>query len=434
MADEALPALTLDTLREAVAGAGVALRLTQRHQPAGGAGDKVFPPTYETDDRQGRLRYAVETRRIDGKDVGVVLLDSVASQANRIEAALFDAWSAGQLDFPVIGVDFNNEDDLADLGYISALHAPHRIADALLRDALTPDGQPFRDSLDGRDYTSASTRNATAVYRLCPTALVLGVWDSTGPRGGKGAKFQRALVSEVVGVGYAAGTKTASRMDPVGIESGGSIYHLASDVSDWTADPALAQKDKAGRPVVFNRSGAEGKGKASAINHGNITPSLDAGAGGITFDYGQQVTVLSLAALRKLQFVKDVSGATLPADSRGNTEVAARTALAALALIGVALARDRGLDLRSRALLVPETGSTTALELLPGDGSMARRFSFATQDVLALARAAAEAASAQQMAWQRQPLRLAPMPKLVALIRESRRRAAQSDGEADGTA
>ena len=38
--------LDLDSLHSLVAHAGVAIRVRQRLQPAGGAGDKVFPPTY----------------------------------------------------------------------------------------------------------------------------------------------------------------------------------------------------------------------------------------------------------------------------------------------------------------------------------------------------------------------------------------------------
>src|SRR5579871_367991 len=106
-------ALTLQRLKELVTGDGVAVRVKQRLQPAGGAGDKIFPPTYATGDN--KLKYAGETRRIDGHDVPAVLLDSVASQANRIEEALLGAWERNELSFPVIGVDFAGDPELADL-------------------------------------------------------------------------------------------------------------------------------------------------------------------------------------------------------------------------------------------------------------------------------------------------------------------------------
>jgi CRISPR-associated protein Csb1 len=141
--------LDIDALRNLVDHAGVAIRIRQRLQPAGGAGDKVFPPTYSTG--ENTLKYAGETRRVDGKDVPTVLLDSVASQANRMEEALLAAWQKQQLGFPVIGVDFTGDPALLDLGAITSLQAPHRIADAILRDATSVDGKTlFRDLPEGK--------------------------------------------------------------------------------------------------------------------------------------------------------------------------------------------------------------------------------------------------------------------------------------------
>lgn len=65
--------LALATLRGAVAGQAAAFRCRRRLQPAGGVGDKVFPPTFA-----GAV-YAIEQRRVSGRDapVSCVLLDSV---------------------------------------------------------------------------------------------------------------------------------------------------------------------------------------------------------------------------------------------------------------------------------------------------------------------------------------------------------------------
>lgn len=61
-------------------------------QPLGGAGDKVFPPTYGVAE-SAETKYAIEERKVPGQDevVKSVVLDSVASQANRLELALLDA-------------------------------------------------------------------------------------------------------------------------------------------------------------------------------------------------------------------------------------------------------------------------------------------------------------------------------------------------------
>src|SRR6188768_100531 len=162
--------LTLAMLTEAVAGGAAAIRSITRLQPAGGVGDKIFPPTYATGDK-APTRYAFEDRRIDGEIVRTVLLDSVASQANRIEDALQAAWEQERLSFPVISVDFSKEEEIADLDSISSLQAPHRIADALLRDSLDASDKKtrFRDTKIGQAYTAATVKNATAVYMYCPT-------------------------------------------------------------------------------------------------------------------------------------------------------------------------------------------------------------------------------------------------------------------------
>jgi len=429
-----MKALDLNDLRKAVQGESVAVRLVQRLQPAGGHGDKVFPPTYATDDRMP-LRYAVEKRKIDGTEKDCVLLDSVASQANRMEECLLEAWEGKALDFPVVGVDFSPYEDLADIGFLTTLQAPHRIADALLRDSLVDSDPPipFRDSDPGRKFTFASVRDATALFRLCPTALIFGVWDSTGPRGGQGAKFQRALVSEIVGVDYSAGVKTASRIDPAGIQANVNIYHRADDESDWTANVDEAKKGKRGEPIPFSRSGAEGKGKPSAVNHSNVAPSIDAKAGGVTIDYALHTAVLSLPALRRLRFPTDFAGTALESSRKTEAEVAVRTALASLAIAALALMRERGYDLRSRSLLVPEANSHASIEFLPASGADPVHYALDVDHACQLVKEASGLAASYGFEWTRQPLILKPMPKLVELIRRSRALAASGNAEEEAS-
>ena len=420
-----LPTLSLKRLAAAVAGGAAAFRSRTRLQPAGGPGDKVFPPTYATGDRT--LRYAIEHRRIDGAEVATVLLDSVASQANRMEEALQRGWEEERLRFPLLAVDFSGCEGIADLTRLSALEVPHRIADALLRDSVTEDGTLFRDTELGHAYTGATAGDATAVYKACPTALVFGVWDSTGPRGGSGAKFARALVSEIVAIDAVTGAKVSSRIDPAGIQAGVRVYHREDDPDDWTVFEDEAQK-KGNRPVLFRRKSSEGKaGRPSAVNHSNVTPSIDTFAGGITFDYALQTSVLSLPALRRLRFVRDVSGEPLRPETRQRAEGAARTALAALALAALAWHRRDGFDLRSRCALVPD--GPHVLELVPADGGDTESFRLTADQAAELLDAAHEAASACGFGWEREPLRLRPAEKLADLIRKSRELAAAGAGD-----
>ena len=419
--------LSLEALHSALTEGTAAFRVSQRLQPAGGAGDKIFPPTYATG--KDALRYAVEPRRLAGQEVSCVLVDSVASQANRMEDALQRAWDEDpEVPFPVISVDFGDLPEIADLDRITTLQAPHRVFDALLRDAVDSDGKLFRDTELGRRLTESSAKAATPLYEACPTVLVFGGWDSTGPRGGMGTKVQRALTSELIAVGAVTGKKTASRIDPAAIQANVDVFHLAADPNDYTIDPALAQKDKKGVPIPFSRSGGDGKkGKASSVNHSNVAPSIDDKAGGITCDYVQQTTVLSLPALRRLRFPTTVDGKALAGGERITAERWARTALAALGLAALACARSDGYDLRSRCALVPE--GPLVLEAIPSEGGEVVSYALDRSTALALLKSAHAQAKEHGFAWTREPAAMKPAPKLAALIQRSRELAAQSGEE-----
>ncbi len=423
--------LDLEILSKAVAGGAAAIRAIARLEPAGGPGDKTFPPTY-IKERNAETKYAMETRRIEGREVQTVLLDSVASQANRIEEALLEGWRRQELPFPVVQVDFSMEKELEDLEQITALQAPHRIADALLRDSLL-DKTPFRLSPVGQEVTDARPNHATAMFKYCPTALVFGVWDSTGPKGGLGAKFQRCLVSEIVGIDVVAGVKTASRIDPAGIElKAGPVYKHKDPSEDWTVDPAQAEMFK-NKPVEFSRSGGDGKkGSPSAINHGNIPPSIDVEAGGVTMSHAVQTTVLSLAGLRRLRFQTNCAGERIPSEQRDNAEAAARTALAALALAGVVYQRENDYDLRSRSILVAK--NPLELEVVGRDGSEPKRFALSKVEAVALLKAAEKRAREFGLGWDPKPITLVPAPKLAGLIRKSREMTSAGELEGEGNA
>ncbi len=421
-------ALNLDQLQRAVGGDAAAIRTVMRLQPAGGPGDKVFPPTFATGDN--KLKYVQEDRRIDGQTVPTVLLDSVASQANRMEEALLEGWDAKELDFPVIAVDFSDEPELGDLGRLTTLQAPHRIADALIRDSVLLDGTRFPDSEAGLAYAEATTRNAVAVYKYCPTALVFGVWNSTRLSPGPQNKFQRTLVSEIVGVGVEVGKKVGSRLDPAGIQRGVTILHDGADGGNWTVEGMGSGKAK---PYARGKGDKE-KGRPASINHGNVAPSIDPWAGGVTFDYAMQTTVLSMPALRRLRFPKDLHGNTVDAPARRDAQKAVRTALAALALAAVAYQREIGYDLRSRSLLVPEQGGMFDLEIIPSDGGDPIRVHLDVGGAADLLRAAANEAAEFGFSWEREPLSLRPAPKLSELIRRSRALAGPAAGNGAGDA
>jgi CRISPR-associated protein Csb1 len=392
--------LSLSDVQNAVAGTPAAFRCITEYQPAGGPNDKVFPPTYEGGN------YAHEIRRIDGKEVRCVLLDSVQSQANRMESSLLDAWERGQIALPVMTVDFAGH-DLQKVLRITSLEAPHRIADALFRDSLL-DGSLFRKSAIGKRLDHVDHRNATPLFELCPTTLVFGMWDSTGPKRGLGTKFARSIVSEIIGLNAQVGVKTSSRIDPAEVMLQAGPLYKSKD-APWTLDEKAAEKDKKGAIKLGK------EGKPSEANHGNIMPTIS-DRGGVTISTAVQTTVLSLPGLRRLRF-------PLAGQSTPGTDDAARTTLAALALCAAALMREHGADLRSRCHLVPTT--PFKWELLDKPGEAPKRFALTGDDAVALLNEAVGAAKAAGLPWMEKELVLKPSPQLVQLVKRSQDLAAK---------
>jgi CRISPR-associated protein Csb1 len=410
--------LTLEKLQSMIDGDCAAARVRARWMPAGGIGSKIFPSTYA-----GGV-YATESRWIrkgdlltedgDGDQLvekPCVLINSAQSEVNSLEEALLDAFDDGHVNFPVLCVQF--DDDLSDIGRITTLDAPHRLADAIFRDSLVDD-VPFRESKIGKAFEQATLHNATAMYQLCPTALIFGTWDSTGSKGGLGNKFARVLVSEIVGIDCKAGVKTGSRLDPLKIEKC-ELYEAKQ--GGWTIDVANAKMDKK-TPVLFGRG--DKKGKPSAINHGNVTPDIvknDRGepvSGGVTVDHVLQTTVLSFPGLRRLRF-PDADGKQTPGRNQ-----AARTALAALALVAIAERQSNGLFLRSRCSLVGHSANGDIEFVKTADDS--ETISLDRKSARKLFAEAVTAAESTGLLWRTdlndKPFR--PIESLIELVRHSR--------------
>lgn len=384
-----------------------ALRRVRRMQPVGGVGDKIFPPTYPGERNTDPPRHVFEHRRVGEKNVLCVLIDSVQSQANRLEEALQGLRQEGKIRFPVIAVDFEGT-EVGDLGRVTALEAPHRVFDAIIRDSELDGKRFFKETPEGRRLLEAKSNHARAVFELAPHALGFGAWNSTGEGGGLGAKFPRAIVSEIVGVGVAvepvsgrerderpSGQRPGSRIDPLGIRA--SVRVFKTPDGDWSFDKVKGAKEV--RP--------------SETNHSNIAPSLQ--PLGVTIDYALHTYVISMAALRRLR---------LDASSRARTEadVAAAAVLAAMGLVA-ATAQDRaGYFLRSRCDLVPEHGTTSDFEIVRSDGSM-EAFPCSLDQAVAIFSGAFERAAATGVTWRDSDLVLRPQEKLVKLVALSREKA-----------
>jgi CRISPR-associated protein Csb1 len=387
-----------------------AVRRKQVLQPVGGKGDKLFPPTYPEERRGQGPRHVYERRRVNGHEAWCVLVDSVQSQANRLEEALLAAVRQGTVELPYITVDFSNA-GLAGLSEITSLDAPHRVYDAILRDSLL-DTLPFMKSPLGLRLAEAKPADATALLQASPTALLFGAWHSTGEGGGLGAKFPRCLVSEIIAVDVpvedgstdsrsnevevrTSGRRTGSRIDPLGVLRKVQVF-----------------KGQDGWDVTKERAGKNAKQvRPSEINHGNIAPTVQ--PLGVTCDYAEHTAVLSFAGLRRLAF------------GGGKKDPAGRALLAALGLVALTEQDARGYALRSRCDLVCD--NRTPFELVHADGKT---------DPLELDRSMAHALYAEALKAAREagfelaskPIRLMPQDKLVSIVKESQKQALEGKG------
>jgi CRISPR-associated protein Csb1 len=394
--------LSLAELSAAICGGAAALRSITTLQPVEGEGGKVFPATYAGG------KYAVEKRRLVGengaeREVDCVLLNSVQSEANHAELALLDAIERKLIQLPLIEVDFTeaNRQFKKEVPNLTSLEVPHRLADAILRDSMLPDGTRFSKSPYAERWRRANPWNATPIYELCPTALDFGMWGSPEKPGGLGAKFERAYISEIVAVdALPAPERKGFRVDPLGASSKVTVVPTA----DGGFQLATDKTKNALRP--------------SELNHGNIV--FESNNGGVRCRFAEQTTVVSLGALRKLRF---------PVDGKSDVrrDDAARTVLAAIALCAGILATERATSLRSRCTLRPV--AARVWELLDRPGQPAKTFSMDGEAAATLVNEAIAAAAG--LPWMKEKLTLKPTPELVDLVRRSQEvMAAEGEEEA----
>ena len=174
----------------------VALHLRQPLLPAEGPGSPIFPPTYaDSPLNQSHFGYNIDELS-DGTKVATI--DSVGSQANRMEPAFLSA-KAGEPEnpraslVPQIDITYGNQK------HRSILEAGHRLGDAVIRSTALKDKArtAFEAFLDRGD--------AAPLAKLAPTSLVFGVWDSRDTL----AKLPRIVQSTIRAEDVAVLTRSA---------------------------------------------------------------------------------------------------------------------------------------------------------------------------------------------------------------------------------
>jgi CRISPR-associated protein Csb1 len=212
--------------------------------------------TYE----QGKEKLETDVKR-DPSGKNVCLVDSVGSQANRIEP-IFGTDSYKHL-VPQIVVTAGDKE-------VSILEAGHRAGDALVRCSSLQ--QELRDA-----FTAVLKGDATKLAKIAPTSLVFGVWDSRDTQ----AKLPRVVASTIRAENVRALTRGAVYTPPV----------------DYAALDVFSEEEKAK---------AEGDNKNPLAKRGFVHVPASGSHGGIIAEGGiRRDATLGLAALRLLHASRD---------------------------------------------------------------------------------------------------------------------------------
>lgn len=165
----------------------VAVTLREDLEPVTGADSVVFPPTFAPAEGSGDPPSYVIDESSNGK---IALIDSVGSQANRIEPLFKQKPYSDLVPKATIKIG-DREVDLLDAG--------HRAADAVVR--FSDKGEELRAAfLEIREKGSAAP-----LARIAPTSLVFGVWDSRDTQ----VKLPRLVGSTIRGYAVEKLTRSA---------------------------------------------------------------------------------------------------------------------------------------------------------------------------------------------------------------------------------
>lgn len=327
------PALTLEDLQSTCSPGGASVFTSVcRLAPAVGPHGTVAPAKYLSGKgNNAKPVYAYTPTIVDGAPATAVVLSSKQDQAHRRQMALGSAMTdeahpahALMRRVPRITLRYDGSDAL-----YTDFDLPHRFTDGHIRAGMH-DSVPVPATNTYRAARDVTMRNMLPLFNLSPISVVHGAWDAS--RRSNQVRLSSAMVSEIIGVLADQGPgrmdtllRGAARVDPVAA----SIQLDKVDIKRI----ADRQKDELSEKTYKKIS------KASELGLGNIAPSLES-IGTVACSDIIRSTVLSFAMLRQLRF-----------GGSSEQDVAFRTVLAALALLGMALS-DEELYLRANCHLV----------------------------------------------------------------------------------
>lgn len=321
-----------------------AIVLRERLRPVQGPRGVFFPPTFaaigqgrKSDyhiDRFGPRSDDPEGAQRDGVIANRCTVDSVPSQANRLEARLLRYSGTSIPKVTIIGSRVGQRS-------IDLLEVGHRVGDAVVRYSrvkVTKDGK--EEERDGFEQFEAALQayvrgDAAALARLAPTSLVFGHWDSRDSATKKStkSKARRLIRSEIVACNVQRVTKRSQYWSSIDPEVSDELGQILSEAKE------AAQQNP------------ESKNPASQLGMTDV-PAPESPGGVIAFGPIERTAIIALSGVRALATFRDPdqSGATTVDKDK---TLALRRYLFALAL---ASAADPGVwDLREGCILVRES-------------------------------------------------------------------------------
>lgn len=178
----------IESWLEDTADAPAAIVLREYLTPVEGKDGVLFPPTFAAAENSREFPGGYNIDEL-GNGENVCLIDSVGSQANRIEPMFATGEYAALV--PQLVVEAGTK-------RVNILEAGHRAGDAIVRCT------DLKDALQ-KAFEALKTGNATPLAKLAPTSLVFGVWDSRDTQ----AKAPRLLAATIRAFNVARLTRSA---------------------------------------------------------------------------------------------------------------------------------------------------------------------------------------------------------------------------------
>ena len=233
-----------------------ALTIREHLMPVEGPDGILFPATFAAGDG---FPGGYNIDQFDGEKAGnnVCLIDSVGSQANRIEPVFMEATYSELV--PQIIIKAGEKE-------VNILEAGHRAGDALVRCSEL--------QLELHEaFLWADRGDAEPLAKVAPTSLVFGVWDSRDTQ----AKMPRLVSSTIRAYNVRKLTRGAVYVPPI----------------DYAAFDVFSEKEK---------EKAEGDKKSPLAKRGFVHNPASASHGGVIADGGiRRDATLSIAALQQLR-------------------------------------------------------------------------------------------------------------------------------------